>query len=61
MIYLVSIILIIIITFIFIVFCSQRMSIMNWIQKRKIRRELVRLDPLTQEYLRLTKFRNEEL
>jgi hypothetical protein len=61
MIYLVSIILIIIITFIFIVFCSQRMRIMNWIQKRKIKRELVRLDPLTQEYLRLTKFRNEEL
>jgi hypothetical protein len=34
---------------------------MNWIRKRERRREIIRLDPITQEYLRLTKYRNEEL
>ena len=59
--YVVSIVILIVVVFIIVIFCYNRINCMNWIQRRKRRRELVRLDPITQEYLRLTKFRNEDL
>lgn len=60
-IYIVSIIIILVILFILFAICYKRMRIMSWIMHKKKQRDTVRLDPITQEYLRLTKFRNEEL
>ena len=60
-IYIVSIIIILVILFILVTFCYKRMRIMSWIMHKRKQRDRVRLDPITQEYLRLSKFRNDEL
>ena len=60
-IYMVSVVIIIVLLLSLAIACKTRASIMNWIRKRERRREIIRLDPITQEYLRLTKYRNEEL
>ena len=57
----VSVVIIIVLLLSLAIACKTRASIMNWIRKRERRREIIRLDPITQEYLRLTKYRNEEL
>jgi hypothetical protein len=60
-IYIVSIIIILTILFILIAICYKRVRIISWIMHKTRQRDTVRLDPITQEYLRLTKLRNEEL
>ncbi len=53
--------LIVALSFIMVSICLKYLNKSKWITQKRKPRTIVRLDPITQEYLRLTKFRDEQL